>query len=130
MEKLRKSIAYLDQRNVWFAEKLKGTNITGIERELYQSDMDRNANLILLRKEQLEDFLTTGTPETKSLQRNEAHDLELLIKDAGADLREDFFTFFRKYAELNKERADLNKLRINLEARKKWLIDYDAKNAK
>ena len=36
----------------------------------------------------------------------------------------------RKYAELNKERTELQALKENLAARKKWLKDYDAAQAK
>ncbi|MCB1232736.1 MAG: hypothetical protein KDN19_21000 [Verrucomicrobiae bacterium] len=127
---LQDSIDHLTQRNDYLAGKLKGSNLSDLEKELYQGEIERNRALIGQRGAQLEEFTTTPTPETESLSRNEAHEVEQLVQDSRADLREDFFAIFRKYAELNGERAEIKKLEDNLEARRVWLKDYDAKQAK
>ena len=107
--------------------KLKENKISRTERELYQTDLDRNLEVIESRKGQIESFLASAPAETKAVDRTKAHETEQLVEDLASDLREDFFSIFRKYAELNKGRTELHKLSTNLEARKKWLKDYDRK---
>jgi hypothetical protein len=60
--------------------------------------------------------------------QDQAHDLDLLVKSSRNDLREDFFSIFRKYDELNRARAELKQLQDNLAARKAWLTKYDAEH--
>ena len=127
---LQESIDYQTKRIDYLKEKLKGTNLTDLERELYQSEIAQNESIIEQRKVKIEEFASSDPPETESLDRNTAHNMELLIRDSRADLREDFFSIFRKYAELNRARAELKGLTDNLAARKAWLADYDAKNPK
>ena len=124
---LQDSIAHLTQRNDYLAGKLKGQGLSDIERDLYQDEIERNQSLIGQREIQLEAFTSTPTPETESLSRDQAHEIEQLVEDSRADLRSDFFTIFRKYSELNRERAEVKALVDNLEARKAWLQEYDAK---
>lgn len=125
---LQGSIDSLSQTNAYLNEKLKEPNLSAAERELYQEDMARNEALIEQRQVQLEEFVGTPATPTKSLNRNSAHGMEQVIRDAVADMRQDFFSIFQKYSELNRERADLKALTDNLQARKEWLADYDAKN--
>jgi uncharacterized coiled-coil protein SlyX len=126
---LRDSITHLEQRNSLMAEKLKGQNITNAERQLYTSDLERNGALIESREAQIHSIQSNGNSidEIEPLERNAAHETELFIRNMRADLKADFFTIFSKYAELNKERAELHSLTQNLAARKAWLKDYDAK---
>lgn len=125
IEGLEESIDHLKTRNAYLAEKLKGDSITPAERQLYESDLQSNEAVIELRLEQRKAFLETPPTEGKPVTLNSAHNTELLIRDMVADLREDFFTIFRKYSELNKERADLERLEENLAARKAWLAEHD-----
>lgn len=127
---LQESIDYQTKRIDYLKEKLKGTNLTQIERELYQSEIAQNESIIEQRKVQIEEFASSVPPETESLDRSTAHNMELLINDSREDLREDFFSIFRNYAELNRARAELKGLTDNLAARKAWLADYDAKSPK
>lgn len=122
---LEESIEHLNKRNGFLSGKLKGTNISATERELYQSDLEGNEALIELRQNQIKSFMEKEAPEVTTLSRGDAHDTELLIQDMVSDLREDFFSIFRKYTELNKERADLDHLQKNLAARKQWLLEND-----
>lgn len=125
LEGLEESIEHLKQRNAYLAEKLKGTSITPAERELYESDAVSNEALIELRQNQAKEFLEKPPAKGKEVSQNSAHNTELLIRDMLGDLREDFFSIFRKYSELNKERADLEKLHVNLAARQAWLKEND-----
>jgi hypothetical protein len=125
LEGLEESIEHLKQRNAYLAEKLKGTSITPAERELYESDVVSNEALIELRQNQAKEFLEKPPAKGKEVSQNSAHNTELLIRDMLGDLREDFFSIFRKYSELNKERADLEKLHVNLAARQAWLKEND-----
>ena len=52
------------------------------------------------------------------MDQGKAHDLDRLVQSARNDLREDFFTIFRKHAELNRA------------ARRQWLQDYDKREAR
>ena len=134
IDALRASITHLEQRNSLMTEKLRGQNITAAERELYKSDLERNTTLIATRQEQIysmqSEFDGPSLDDIKPLERNAAHETELFVRDMRVDLRRDFFAIFEKYAELNKERGELEALKENLAARKKWLADYDAQKAK
>ena len=122
---LQDSIAFLEQRNAYLAEKLKSPNISESEREFYQSEMGQNTSLAEQRSQQLYEFSSGSATATESVVGNEAHEMDQLVQSSRADLREDFFAIFRKYAELNRARAELKQLEDNLAARKKWLQDYE-----
>ncbi|MDF1861934.1 MAG: hypothetical protein P1U87_17075 [Verrucomicrobiales bacterium] len=122
---LEESIAHLKQRNAYLTEKLNSNTIIDVERELYESDLARNLEVIDLRQNQIKEFLEKKPAELTKLDQSDAHQTELLIRDMVSDLREDFFSIFRKYTELNQERAALESLVVNLDARKKWLAEND-----
>lgn len=129
---MRDSLQYLQNRSAYLAEKLKEPSLTESEKSFYQSDLERNAALIQHRQQQIEEFLTgpgTGAA-AQAVSQTRAHDLDLLVESARNDLREDFFAIFRKYAELNRARAELKSWQDNLAAREQWLADYDREHAK
>lgn len=128
MEGFEQSIDHLKQRNAFLEEKLRGNRIIESERALYESDLAYNQDLIGLRMQQMDAFSQSAPGDTSALSQNEAHDTKLLIEDRVSDMREDFFSIFRKYTELNKERGEIKSLSDNLEARKQWLVDYDKEN--
>lgn len=123
---LRDSIDHLKQRNSYLADKLKGTNLSEAERAYYESEISHNTALIGQRNQQLEEFATGSATPAAPMEPNAAHDLDLVVQSARKDLREDFFAIFRKYAELNRARAEVKALQDNLAARKEWLAKYDA----
>ncbi len=47
---------------------------------------------------------------------------------SGTTCGEDFFAIFRKYAELNRARAELKQLQDNLAPAMEWLAKYDAQH--
>lgn len=126
LQGLRESIAHLEKRNDYLRGKLKEGKITRTEQELYRSDVERNMEVIETRTVQIESFLSSDPVETDTVDRQKAHETEHLVEGLVSDLKEDFFSIFRKYAELNSGRSELHQLSTNLTARKKWLSDYDA----
>lgn len=99
-------------------------NLSPTERSLIGAELKRNEDILAARKEQYREMSEVGQPNTASVDRNEAQDLQRALGDAVADLRQDMQTIFRKYAELNRERDTLFRAKANLEARKKWISDH------
>ncbi len=66
-----------------------------------------------------------ATP-TRAIGRNDAHNIDLLLKDMASDLDHDFDTMFRYYADLNAERAQIKRLSDNLAARKAWMEKHES----
>lgn len=126
---LKESINHLEQRNAYLTEKLKSPHLPDVERDFYQTEIAQNNTLIAHRDEQLYEFSSGSAPETQAVDQGKAHDLDQLVQSARNDLREDFFAIFRKYAELNRARAELKQLDDNLAARRQWLQDYDKREA-
>lgn len=125
-EALEKSIASLKSRNAWLKAELEGKNASPEERELFSQDLESNEELIKTREYQIDRLQTYGDqPATKAVSRETAYELADLLDDTAEDVRDDFFTIFAKYAELNREREQVAKLKSNLAARKEWM----AKNA-
>lgn len=124
------SIEHLQSRNAYLAEKIKSPNVPESERDYYRSEIARNEAVIGLRNSELEEFSSGGATAAVPVMQDEAHELEQLVESARKDLREDFFSIFRKYAELNRARAELKELQNNLAARKAWLESYDARRSK
>jgi hypothetical protein len=124
---LQESIALLEQRNAYLTGKLKSANLPEVEREFYQSEMAQNTALVSHRSEQLYEFSSGSAPETLMVDQSKAHELDQMVSSARNDLREDFFAIFRKYAELNRARAEVKQLNDNLAARRQWLQDYDSR---
>jgi hypothetical protein len=122
---LRDAIDHLQQRNAYLAEKLKSPNVPEAEKEYYQSEIARNNGILEQRNTELQQFSTGGATATVPVMQDQAHDLDQLVQSSRNDLREDFLAIFRKYAELNRARAEVKQLQDNLAARKEWLAKYD-----
>ena len=52
------------------------------------------------------------------------------MDDAVSDFQSDIRLIKQKYAEVKSERKRIQKLEVNLAARKKWLVDYEAGKVK
>jgi prefoldin subunit 5 len=124
LEALEKSMASLGSRNAWLKSQIDGKDASKEERDLFKKDLERNEEIIMTRQYQIDRLHTTGDqPEPKAVSRESAYELADLLDDTAEDVRGDFFSIFAKYAELNKERAQIEKLTKNLEARKKWMAE-------
>lgn len=127
---LRDSIENLRKRNAYLSEKIKSPNTSETERSYYETEIGQNAVLLEERNRQLEEFSTGDATTTFAVDQGKAHDVDQLVRSEREDLREDFFSLFRKYDELNRARGELKQLQDNLAARKEWLSKYDAEHAK
>ena len=125
LEALEKSIGSLESRNAWLKSQLKSPSASSEERDLFSKDLARNEEIITTRELQIQRLRTSlDQPKTTAVSRATAHELSDLLDDTAKDVRDDFFTIFAKYAELNKEREQVAKLSKNLEARKKWMAEH------
>lgn len=122
------SIDHLQQRNAYLAGKLKSPNVPEAEKAYYETEIARNNGILEQRNTELQEFSSGAATEAAPVMQDQAHDLDLLVRSSRNDLREDFFSIFRKYDELNRARAELKQLQDNLAARKAWLEKYDAEH--
>jgi len=51
-----------------------------------------------------------GSTPAEPVMRGKTHDLDQLVQSSRKDLREDFISIFRKYAQLNRARAEPKQL--------------------
>ncbi|NIP95349.1 MAG: hypothetical protein GWO24_18655, partial [Akkermansiaceae bacterium] len=124
---LKKSIERHESLIAGFKDSLENRRMSEADRELMRSEMNRHIRILDTRQGQLEELIIVPQPATAPLTRDAAMDLQDALKDAASDMRRDFETIFVKYADLNRERSKVFKLKRNLEARKKWIAEYEAK---
>lgn len=127
---LQDSIQHLEERNSYLVQKIKSPDINETERDYYKSELAQNQALMAMRNAQLEEFASGDATIAFPVDQGRAHDVDLLVRSERDDLREDFFSIFRKYDELNRARAELKALQDNLMARRAWLEKYDAEHGK
>ena len=128
LEALDKDIASLKSRKAWLESQLESGDASAAERKTFSEELNTIKEKIPRREDQINELLSSSkAPKTKAVGRDTAHDLSKLLDDTAGDVRDDFFEIFAKYAELNKDRQKIAELKANLEARKKWLADYEAK---
>ena len=126
---LKKSIDNLETRNNTLRNKSKESSLSEETKKFYQEDITRNQNAIDTRSKQLAELMQPGSESTatSSVDRKQAHDTELMIREIASDIRRDANAIKRNYSELKLELTKLNRTKLNLAARKKWLQNYDAK---
>ncbi|NWK57006.1 hypothetical protein HW115_15390 [Verrucomicrobiaceae bacterium N1E253] len=126
VEALKNSIEDLERRNNTLRNKSKEKGISEETRKFYTEDIARNDKTIEARSKQLAGLMQpgSGSTATHSVNRNQAHDTELMIREIANDIRRDNNSMTSSYNELKKRAASLNQTKLNLEARKKWLAEY------
>ena len=124
MDALEKSIERHESLIASLKDKLANRKMSKTDRELMAAELKRHEELLSIREFQRSEMLEVDVPDTDALTKTAAKDLEDALADASGDLRRDFETIFVKYAELNKERQKVFRLKENLEARKKWLEEH------
>lgn len=129
MEALKKSIERKKNQVSDLRLRLKNPKLSAADREITEQELNRSIAILDSRQGQLEELVLVNKPSTQEISRDAALDLQDALKDAADDMRHDFDTIFRKYSELNRERSKVFKLKDNLEARKKWIADYEAKQS-
>lgn len=124
---LKKSIDNLERRTNTLSLKSKEGAVSAETKKFYLEDIARNENALKTRRDQLYD-LTTGdkATTTKSVSSDKAHDTQLLIREVGEDIRRDTNRNTGNYNNLKLQLASLNKMKLNLAARKEWLQNYAA----
>ena len=129
---LKKSIDDLETRNNTLRNKSKEKGTSEATQKFYQEDIARNETAIATRTKQLGDLMQpgSGSTATQSVDRNQAHDTELMIREIANDIKRDNNNITRNYNELKQRLTSLNRTKLNLEARKKWLKDNEAQNNK
>ena len=123
------SIARCEDLVAGLRVKLANPDITESDREMMQAEMKRHDAMLNTRRGQLQDLLIVPKPETTSLSRDAARDLEDALRSATDDMQNDLRAILFKHGQLNRERAKVFRLRETLEARKKWLEEHHQESA-
>ncbi|MFC5050781.1 hypothetical protein ACFPK9_09155 [Rubritalea spongiae] len=122
---LDEAITRNESRVNGMVERLKDPNLTPESKELMESELAHYQEVLETRKRQKADFVLVDKPKTKPISQHAAMDIEKALDDAIHDLRDDMYHVKQKYAELREEQKVIQKLTVQLEARKKWLADYE-----
>jgi len=119
---IRDSLDRLEQRRGSLKDFLANRAITPVQRQLYNSELGQIDAYEDHLNAEIKDITTsTNNNGGKPMGRDQAHDIEQLIEDARADLREDVARLFQSYDRFVKGRSYLAGLKENLAARKEWL---------
>ncbi|MEM7147021.1 MAG: hypothetical protein AAF591_18015 [Verrucomicrobiota bacterium] len=115
VEEIKVGIDRLQRSNRDIEEKLKA-NITPQYRAMLEDELTRNNGIIETREGQMEDLVMSQDPDTKTVGRNQALNIESMIHDMASDLSQDNNHLFALYHELNLEREAINQINHKLEA--------------
>jgi hypothetical protein len=127
---LKKSIAGCEARIKDLRKNLEDKSLSEIDRGVIQSDLDSHLSMLQTRQSQVEELLVVEKPNTTEISRDAAAELEEAVADLMGDIQRDLQTIILKHAQLSGEQSKLFKLQENLEARKKWLEEYEKTEAK
>lgn len=123
---LKGAIESLESRRAALDDTIKNRGLSASEKEIQLEELGRMDASIERRRRELKDLATPkGGATGQPVGRNQAHDIEQLLGDAGEDLSEDFQRLLRMYDEFSTERNKTFKLRENLKAREVWLQEND-----
>ena len=124
-EALRKSIEDLERRRDRATALLEGTSLSEVEREIQKFELDHVNSVLDIRRKQLVEVTGPAKEPGQTASKDEADDMKDLFEDAVSQLRSDFNDMFRLYRHAKDENDKLHALKLNLEARKKWLSEND-----
>jgi hypothetical protein len=127
LEALKKSIERYSSLVAAKQDSLANRKMSAADRELMKSELLREQAVLESRNEELRQLLEVSRPNTDAVDGDEALHLAHTFEDMTEDMRSDFDAIFAKYAELNKERANIARLTKNRDARVKWIEEYEAK---
>ena len=126
---LEKSIERCNTRIHGMRADLEQKNFTEVDREMIQSELDVHQAMLEQREQQMKDLLVVAKPNTTEVTRDEAQALESAVDELMADIQRDVRAIAYKHAQLNAEEEKIAQLESTLEARKKWLADYEAQSS-
>jgi hypothetical protein len=127
MEALEKSIEKQRDYVKAIVARLESKTLSSVDRRFMEGELKWRRQVLTARLDQHAEMSEVPKPDTKSVSQEDALDLQRSINDAAQDLRGDIDRLFFEYANLNRERAKVNSLTKNLEARKKWLKEHSGK---
>lgn len=127
---LKKSIAGCESRIKDLRGDLEDKSLSESDKEVIQSDLDSHLSMLQTRQAQVEDLLVVEKPDTTEISRDAAAELEEAVDDLMSDVQRDLQTIILKHSQLSGEQSKLFKLKENLDARKKWLEEYEKAEAK
>ena len=122
---LDESIADLERRRDRSLALLNSKDLTEVEREIQQFELDHVNSVLEIRREQLVEVTMPPKKPNQTASKDEADDMKALFKDAIDQLGADFDDNLRLYYQAKAENEKLFKLKTNLEAREKWLAEND-----
>lgn len=126
---LKKSIFGCESRIKDLRKTLEDKSLSEIDRGVIQSDLDSHLSMLQTRQAQVDDLLVVEKPDTTEISRDAATELEEAVGDLMDDVQRDLQTISLKHSQLSGEQSKLFKLKENLDARKKWLEEYEKKQA-
>lgn len=127
---LKKSIAGCESRIRDLRKDLEDKSLSEIDRGVTQSDLDSHLSMLQARQMQVEELLVVEKPDTTEISRDAATELEEAVGDLMNDVQRDLQTIILKHSQLSGEQSKLFKLKDNLDARKKWLEEYEKTETK
>lgn len=138
---LEKAIGSLEARRNSTAEILKNRAVSDAERALQTEELGRIDAILLNRRNDLLELKPSPDPETTAekdafsatgdsritdgASSDQTKVMKDMLEDSRKDIAADFWTVLRKYGEAATERDKISALKVNLEARKKWLAEHD-----
>lgn len=125
-EALKKAIERLEDRRRMLKTQLAEGGLSDSAKTLYETELGQVDSYQDHLEAQLRDIVSGGgTGGGRAVSLEQAHDIENMIEDARADLREDVGRLFRSYDQFVRGRHYLEGLKENLAARKAWLLEND-----
>jgi len=122
---LESSIGDLERRRDTAAAQLKRNDLTEVEREIQKFELDHVNSVLRIRRNQLVEVTRPPKAPNQTASKDEADDMKALFEDATKQLSADFNDSLRLYRQAKAENDKLHALKVNLEAREKWLSEND-----
>jgi len=122
---LENSLVDLERRRDTIEGQLKQGQLSEPEREIQKYELNHVKGLLEARRKQLVEVTMPSESSEKPTSKDEADDLKSLFEDARKNLSDDFGATLRLYRQAVQERDKVHALKLNLEAREKWLKEND-----
>ena len=123
---LEQSIRELEDRRRTLTTNLGRSTLSPPARQIQEQEMARVNAILEQRRSQLLELATPTPAPSQTVSRNEARDMANLLTHARQDIASDFSKALRLFHEAASERDRLHGLRLNLEARERWLEENNA----
>lgn len=122
---LAQAVENLERRQDQIRAFLDQRQMTAPEREIQQQELAYVGRTLDARRKQLAEVTLPASSGNKNASKNEADDMKHLFEDASNDLSRDFWRTIQLYHQASDKRDSIHSLKLNLEAREKWLKEND-----